>query len=145
MYNGEVWNLYGPTETTVWSTIIKVEKKSDVIPIGHPIANTRVYILDENMKPLPAGFTGHLYIGGDGLASGYYNQPELTKESFVELTIARDETERLYKTGDLARYTINGAIEFIGRRDSQIKLHGYRIELSEIEAVLNKHLSLIHI
>ena len=132
MYNGEVWNLYGPTETTVWSTIIKVEKKSDVIPIGHPIANTRVYILDENMKPLPAGFTGHLYIGGDGLARGYHNQPELTKESFVELTIARDET-------DLARYTINGAIEFIGRRDSQIKLHGYRIELSEIEAVLNKH------
>ena len=139
MHSREVWNLYGPTETTIWSTVVKVEKGIDVISIGHPIANTKIYILDENERPLPAGFTGHLYIGGDGLARGYHHQPELTEESFIELAISRGKTERLYKTGDLARYAINGAIEFIGRHDSQIKLHGYRIELGEIEAVLNAH------
>ena len=139
MHCGEVWNLYGPTETTIWSTVAKVEKRSDVIMIGHPIANTKIYILDENLKPLPAGFTGHLYIGGDGLARGYHHQPELTDESFIELAISRGKTERLYNTGDLARYAINGSIECIGRRDYQIKLHGYRIELGEIETVLNAH------
>ncbi len=135
----EVWNLYGPTETTIWSTASQIEKGDDVVSIGRPIANTKIYILDEEEKPLPTGFAGNLYIGGDGLARGYHKQPELTKESFVELSLNQQETERVYKTGDLARYLSDGSIECIGRRDSQIKLRGHRIELSEIETVLRDH------
>lgn len=134
-----VWNLYGPTETTIWSTMAKIEPGEGSVLIGRPIANTRIYILDSDLQPVPVGVHGELYIGGDGLARGYLNQPQLTFERFIPNPFSGDNDERLYRTGDLARYRPDGNIEFLGRIDNQVKIRGYRIELGEIEFVLNQH------
>jgi amino acid adenylation domain-containing protein len=132
-----VWNLYGPTETTIWSTIHQVDKSEAFVPIGRPIANTQIYILDKHLKPVPIGVIGELHIGGVGLARGYWNKPELTQEKFI---CSPFETGKyLYKTGDLARYLPNGDIEYLGRIDYQVKIRGFRIELGEIEAAIHQH------
>ena len=141
----EVWNLYGPTETTIWSTVNRLsidDHSAEVIPIGHPIANTQLYILDKHLQLAPVGVTGELHIGGDGLARGYLNRPELTAEKFIKHPFSDDPHARLYKTGDLARYLPNGVVEFLGRIDHQVKIRGFRIELGEIESVLGQHPSI---
>ena len=134
-----VWNLYGPTETTVWSTIYHIENKYDPILIGKPIGNTKTYILDASMKPVPSGVAGELFIGGDGVARGYLNRPELTSEKFIINPFSEKKFERIYRTGDLARYRHDGNIEFLGRNDQQVKVRGHRIELGEINAVVAQY------
>jgi acyl carrier protein len=109
------------------------------VPIGRPIANTEIYILDRYLKPVPVGVPGELHIGGAGLARGYFNRPELTEEKFIEHPFSDDPRARLYKTGDLARYRADGNIEYLGRLDQQVKLRGFRIELGEVESVLSQH------
>ncbi|NJN82609.1 MAG: amino acid adenylation domain-containing protein, partial [Caldilineaceae bacterium] len=140
---GELWNLYGPTECTIWSTLHRVDSDDKQPPIGKPIANTQVYILDRSLRRSPIGVPGELYIGGAGLALGYLNQPELTAARFVEVQIAPEEgttsSGRLYRTGDLARYRPDGAIEYLGRTDQQVKIRGHRIEPAEIETALARH------
>jgi amino acid adenylation domain-containing protein len=133
---GEVWNMYGPTETTIWSTISRVTDPSHGISIGRPIANTRAYVLDPAGRPTPIGVRGELCIGGEGVTRGYRNRLELTAKSFVTLTLADGVVERIYRTGDLARWRNDRQLEWLGRRDQQVKVRGYRIELGEIEAVL---------
>ncbi len=130
-----ILNVYGPTEATIWSTYSDI-KSSDSINIGTPLANEQIYILSDHMQLQCKGVIGEICIGGDGLARGYLNRPELTKEKFVEIPIL--EGKRLYKTGDLGRWLPDGNLEFMGRKDSQIKLRGHRIELEEIEHVLEK-------
>ncbi|MEH2128463.1 amino acid adenylation domain-containing protein [Nostoc sp.] len=137
----QIWNLYGPTETTIWSTNYQISDSEKTVSIGRPLANTQIYILDKYLQPLPVGISGEIYIGGVGLARGYFNQPELTKEKFI--TNPFNPKTLLYKTGDLARYLPNGEIEYLGRIDYQMKLRGFRIELGEIEAVLEQH-SAVH-
>ena len=132
---GSLWNMYGPTETTIWSTVWKVEARDGPILIGHPIANTQVYVLDGQRQPVPVGVAGELYIGGDGLMRGYRNRPDLTAAALVDLP----EAGPAYKTGDLARWRRDGNLEFVGRIDQQVKWHGFRIELGEIEAALARH------
>jgi len=132
---GLLWNMYGPTETTIWSAVCKVER-GDAISIGHPIANTQLYVLDTHGQLAPIGVPGELHIGGDGLARGYLNRPELTAERFIPHPLRDEPGERLYRTGDLARYRTDGTLEFLGRLDTQVKVRGYRIELGEIEAAL---------
>ncbi|BAZ22953.1 non-ribosomal peptide synthase [Kalymmatonema gypsitolerans NIES-4073] len=137
-----VINNYGPTENTVVTTsglIVSTEQTNLLPPIGRPIANTQIYILDKHLQPVPIGVIGELYIGGDGLARGYLNRPELTLEKFIQNPFSNSKSERLYKTGDLVRYRSDGNIEFLGRIDNQVKVRGFRIELGEIEAVLNTH------
>ena len=134
-----LWNLYGPTETTIWSTVHRVADGVGPVCIGRPIVNTRLYILDRYGMPAAIGVPGELYIGGDGLASGYLNRPELTAEKFVAHPFDTGGAARLYRTGDRARYRPDGTVEFLGRLDHQVKLRGYRIELGEIEAVLREH------
>lgn len=129
----ELWNLYGPTETTVWSAIEKIEEGDEAISIGRPIANTQVYILDGNDKPVPQGFTGELWISGDGLARGYRNQPGLTAEAFREVELPVVGKQRLYRTGDLARWNRDDKLECLGRVDFQVKVRGVRMELGDIE------------
>ncbi|PAX59718.1 non-ribosomal peptide synthetase [Brunnivagina elsteri] len=133
----ELWNLYGPTETTIWSTAYRVESSDKPIYIGRAIANTKTYILDAHLQPVPVGVPGELYIGGLGLARGYLNRPDLTAEHFIKSPF--ESGERLYKTGDLTRFLNNGCIECLGRLDYQVKIRGFRIELGEIEAVLSQH------
>ena len=134
-----LWNLYGPTETTIWSTIYQVEAVEGSAPIGRPIANTELYILDARLQPVPIGVTGDLYLGGHGLARGYLNRPDLTAERFIPHPFSQTSNARLYKTGDLARYRADGNLEFLGRVDHQVKIRGFRIELGEIEATLSQH------
>jgi acyl carrier protein len=109
------------------------------VPIGRPIANTQIYILDKQLNPVPIGVAGELHIGGDGLGRGYLHRPELTAEKFITNPFSNDPQARLYKTGDQARYLADGNIEFLGRIDDQVKIRGYRIELGEIESVLAQH------
>ncbi|MEU9201095.1 amino acid adenylation domain-containing protein [Streptomyces sp. NPDC048332] len=130
---GEAWNLYGPTETTIWSAAKRL-RREEPVTIGGPIANTRLYVLDQNMSPLPVGVTGELHIAGDGVALGYHRKPELTAERFPDNPFAPG---RLYRTGDRARRLPNGEIVVLGRMDNQVKLRGHRIEPGEIEAVLD--------
>nr|VFJ54101.1 MAG: amino acid adenylation domain-containing protein/thioester reductase domain-containing protein [Candidatus Kentron sp. FM] len=136
-----LWNLYGPTETTIWSTRHRVRPEDGTdhtIPIGYPIANTEIHILDRDLQPVPVGIPGELYIGGAGLARGYLDRPELTAEKFVEIQLF-GKTRRVYKTGDLACYLPEGNIAYLGRLDNQVKIRGFRIELGEIEAALGQH------
>ena len=137
-----VVNNYGPTECTVVATSGPVPREAysaDLPTIGRPIANTEVYILDENMQPAPVHAAGEVFIGGAGVARGYLNRPELTAERFVRNPFSRDPNARLYRTGDLARYLANGEIAYLGRIDEQIKIMGHRIEPNEIVAVLDRH------
>jgi surfactin family lipopeptide synthetase A len=134
-----LWNLYGPTETTIWSTVCKIEPGDEAISIGHPIANTQIHLLDNQLQLVPIGVPGELCIGGAGLARGYLNRPDLTAERFIRHPWSAEPGARLYRTGDLARYRPDGSIEVLGRLDHQVKLRGFRIELGEIEAVLGQH------
>jgi amino acid adenylation domain-containing protein len=137
----ELVNLYGPTETTISSTFWRCRRDAPgtTVPIGHPIANTRVLVVDRNLQPVPDGAAGELCIGGAGLARGYFNQPVLTAQCFVRDPWSPDPQARLYKTGDRARRLADGSLEFLGRADLQIKLRGFRIEPGEIEAALRQH------
>ena len=130
---------YGPTETTVCATLLECTINSGKPSIGRPIANTQVYLLNEQLQPVPIGVSGELYISGDGLSRGYLNRPELTASKFIPNPWSDQPGTRLYKTGDKAHYLSDGNIEFLGRIDNQVKLRGYRIELGEIESVLNQH------
>jgi natural product biosynthesis luciferase-like monooxygenase protein len=132
---GTLTNMYGPTETTIWSLTHAVEAPQGDIPIGRPIANTRVYILDQFRRPVPVGMPGELFIGGEGVARGYWNRPELTSERFLADPFAGGDA-RMYATGDLAKLRPDGNVDFIGRADFQVKVRGYRIELGEIESLL---------
>jgi amino acid adenylation domain-containing protein len=138
-------NTYGPTEATVTTTVYNepfcpvMEKDSQEIPIGRPIAGAQVYILDRGLQPVPIGVPGELYIGGAGLARGYLNRPEITSESFIPNPFSQQPGTRLYRTGDSCRYLPDGNIEFLGRIDHQVKIRGFRIELGEIESTINQH------
>ncbi|MGB8954343.1 MAG: amino acid adenylation domain-containing protein, partial [Tumebacillaceae bacterium] len=140
----DLFNAYGPTEATVTATAYRVTMAKDSqlpfrVPIGRPIANTKVYILDQALQPVPVGVPGELHIGGAGLASGYLNRPDVTNEKFITNPFIDCEEERLYKTGDLVRYLKDGNIEFIDRLDHQVKIRGFRIEFGEVESVLLSH------
>lgn len=137
-HTGSVWNMYGPTETTVWSTLSEITPDTKMVTIGHPIANTQIYILDQNLSPVPIGVTGELFIAGDGVGRGYRNQPELSDERFLPDPF-RKNGSRMYKTSDQARFLPDGKIDFTGRTDFQVKIRGFRIELGEIETLLNSH------
>lgn len=139
----DLWNVYGPTETTIWSTAYHVTGTTRFYGemtelIGYPIDNTQIYILDQQLQPVPLGCVGELYIGGDGLARGYLHRVELTTEKFIPNPFIdiHDGSEKLYKTGDLARFRLSGVLECLGRTDNQVKLRGFRIELGEIEATI---------
>src|SRR5579883_1457383 len=134
----DFFNAYGPTEATVCATIAKCTNSEQKISIGSPIANTQIYLLDQNLQPVPVGVPGELYIAGAGLARGYLNRSELTAEKFISLDLL-GKRERVYKTGDSARWLPDGNLEYLGRIDNQVKLRGFRIELGEIEALLAKH------
>jgi amino acid adenylation domain-containing protein len=139
--DAQLHNLYGPTEASIDVTFWDCRRQSDfpIVPIGRPIANTQIYLLDRHLQPVPIGVPGELYIGGDGLARGYLNRPDLTSERFIPNPFSDKPGARLYKSGDLARYLPNGEIEYLGRIDHQVKVRGFRIELGEIEAVLSQH------
>ena len=134
----KIWNLYGPTEATA-NACMGIIVPRCTLTIGKPIGNTQVYILDPHLNPVPIGVAGELHIGGHGLARGYLNCPELTAEKFIANPFSTDAPNRLYKTGDIARYLPDGNIEFLGRIDTQVKIRGFRIELGEIEMVLGQH------
>jgi natural product biosynthesis luciferase-like monooxygenase protein len=136
--DGRIMNMYGPTETTIWSTTHELRSSDVTVPIGTPIANTLLYIVDESGNPVPAGVTGELLIGGRGVVRGYLNRPQLTTERFMANRF-REGGGCLYRTGDLVRYRPDGSVEFVGRVDQQVKVRGHRIELGEIEAALRKH------
>lgn len=135
----ELWNMYGPTETTIWSTVHQVRGVDGPVPIGRPIANTTVYVLDASGRPVPAGVCGELYIGGLGVALGYWQRDELTAERFVRDPFSADPAARLFRTGDRARWRYDGVLEFLGRMDRQLKIRGFRVEPGEIEAALGEH------
>ncbi|CAG1017620.1 partial arthrofactin-type cyclic lipopeptide synthetase C, partial [Burkholderiaceae bacterium] len=139
---GTLWNVYGPTETTIWSTVERIAPAGtlrDQAPIGRPLANTRIYVLDAHGEPVPIGVAGELHIGGLGVAHGYLNQPQLSAERFLTDPLAGVSGARMYRTGDLARWLPDGRLEFLGRNDFQVKVRGFRIELGEIEARLLQH------
>lgn len=148
--NRHFFNAYGPTETTIWATVAELYPGDNPLTIGRPILNTQVYILDATLNPVPVGIPGELYIGGEGLARGYLNRPELTAQRFIPNPFWGNGEESLtpysvlptpllYRTGDRARYRTDGTIEFLGRVDNQIKIRGFRVELGEIEATLQRH------
>ena len=132
-----VWNLYGPTEDTTYSTYA-LTRSGEKVTVGRPIANTQTYVLDRRQRDVPAGVRGELYLGGAGLARGYFNRPALTAERFVPDPFSAEPGARLYRTGDVVRYLDDGRIEYLGRADHQVKVRGYRIELGEIEAALRR-------
>ncbi|SFJ55817.1 amino acid adenylation domain-containing protein [Paenibacillus sp. UNC496MF] len=136
----KVINLYGPSEDTTYSTYCYVKRGPDLpVYIGRPIHNTQAYVLDKHLHPVPVGVAGELYLGGAGLARGYLNQEELTKEKFIPNLFSEQPNERLYRTGDLVRYTADGSLEYLSRMDHQIKIRGFRVELGDIESTLMKH------
>lgn len=139
MRAGRVLNLYGPSEDTTYSCYAIVGQGSSNAPIGKPVTNTQVYLLDGRLQPVPVGVAAELYLGGAGLARGYYGHPELTAERFIPNPFACNDGERLYRTGDLARYLAGGELEYLGRTDHQVKIRGFRVELGEIETVLGRH------
>lgn len=132
----QILNMYGPTETTIWSACAEVTKNAPIV-LGKPLANQMIYVLDDDMAPLPAQSLGEIWIGGKGVARGYWRQPELTADRFVKDMFSEDGAARLYRTGDLGRWRADGQLEFLGRTDSQIKLRGFRIELGEIETAIS--------
>ena len=136
---GELWNMYGPTETTIWSTFDGCRRVEGQRGIGRPIANTQVYIWIARSSRCRSATPGELYIGGDGLARGYLERPDLTAERFVKDPFSSVPGARLYRTGDLARWRGDGTVQCLGRADHQVKIRGYRIEPGEIEALLAKH------
>jgi amino acid adenylation domain-containing protein len=141
-------NGYGPTEGTTFSCCHSIRSKVGFersVPIGRPVANTRVYVLDHDRHPVPIGVPGELWIAGDGVARGYINRPELTAERFVMCRLSETIEERLYRTGDVVRWLADGTLEFLGRRDNQVKLRDYRIELGEIEATLSRHPKVLNV
>ena len=137
----ELYNEYGPTEATVWATVYKTTPtESELnVPIGKPISNTQIYILDENQNRVPTGVSGELFIGGKGVAKGYLNNSELTNKSFIPNILNHESSDKLYRTGDLCRYRSDGSIEFLGRKDNQVKIRGYRIELGEIQEAIQQN------
>jgi len=135
----ELWNMYGPTETTVWSTCARITDTAKGITIGKPIANTTVRILDQWKNLCPIGVPGELCIGGDGVALGYWNRPELTADQFIPDPCGTVRGDKLYRTGDLARWRTDGTLEHLGRLDFQVKFRGFRIELGEIETAIAQH------
>jgi amino acid adenylation domain-containing protein len=134
----ELWNMYGPTETTIWSSVKQISPADAMITIGKPIANTQLYILDEELQPVKPGATGEIFIGGDGVAPGYLNRTELTLERFILDPFAMTASGKLYRTGDLGRFLSNGEVQCLGRTDFQIKVRGYRIEPQEIAFHVNR-------
>ena len=135
----ELWNMYGPTETTIWSSVQRVTADNAAVPIGPPIANTQFYVVDRHDEPVMQGAAGELLIGGDGVATGYWNMPEATRERFLPDKFRGLPGERLYRTGDIVSMRRDGEWRFLGRVDDQVKIRGFRIELGEIEAVLLRH------
>lgn len=139
-HSPELFNSYGPTEATVVTTLHRLNSSTAIsVLIGRPISNVEVYILDKYLQAVPIGVSGELHIGGASLARGYWRRPELTAEKFIQNPIANGTCDRLYKTGDLARFRADGALEYLGRVDNQVKVRGFRIELGEIETVLRQH------
>ncbi len=139
LVGGDVLNMYGPTETTIWSTTHRVGETAGGVPLGRPIANTQLYVMDDALQPVPHGVPGELLIAGDGVARGYLDRPELTAARFVSLSLRDGRTVRAYRTGDLTRFRPDGTLEFLGRLDDQVKVRGYRIELGEIETLIARH------
>jgi len=133
--SAELWNMYGPTETTVYAAIHRVTSFNRAIPIGRPIANTEIYVVDSRFNLVPMGVAGQVYIGGQGLAKGYRRRLELTRERFLSIS----KLGKVYDSGDLARWLPDGTLEYLGRADNQVKIRGFRIELEEIEAALEDH------
>ncbi len=146
LFDIDLQNLYGPTEAAVYVTcwMCRRDEDLDIVPIGYPMANTRIHILDERLQPVPVGVVGELHIGGVQVANGYLNRPELTADRFIADPFDNKPGARIYNTGDLARRLPNGALEFLGRSDFQVKVRGYRIELGEIEAALLQHPEIRH-
>jgi non-ribosomal peptide synthetase component F len=139
----EVNNLYGPTEDTTYSTWERMAREEGgAVRIGRPIANTQAYVLDEEQQVVPVGVRGELYLGGDGLARGYWGRAELTAERFVPDGVSGRAGARLYRTGDEVRYGADGRLEYVGRLDQQVKVRGYRIELGEVAEALGRHESI---
>jgi natural product biosynthesis luciferase-like monooxygenase protein len=143
LVGGSIVNMYGPTETTIWSSTYRLEDEdwsdAEAVPIGRPIGNTTFYVLDGRLRPVPVGIVGELFIGGEGVARGYLDRPELNAERFLPDPFGGRPGGRLYRTGDLVRYREDGVLEYVGRADHQVKLRGYRVELGEVEAVLSAH------
>ncbi|MBS1821267.1 MAG: amino acid adenylation domain-containing protein [Acidobacteria bacterium] len=135
----KLWNMYGPTETTIWSAANRITNRGSAVPVGLPIDNTQFYVLDPLQQLVPLGVPGELYIGGAGVAKGYYKRPDLTAARFISDPFSSKPGARLYRTGDMVRRLKNGELEFLGRADGQIKLRGFRIELGEIESILSTH------
>jgi aspartate racemase len=137
-----VWNMYGPTETTIWSAVGELELSDGPVLLGEPIANTQLYVLDEDLNLAPLGVAGELYIGGEGLARGYHGRAELTAQRFVPNPFSSEPGARIYRTGDLVRRLSDGRMEFLGRLDHQVKIRGFRIELGEVMQALSQHPSI---
>lgn len=133
-----LWNMYGPTETTIWSAVKQMTSSDEYITIGKPIDNTQLFILDDYLKPLTEGSVGEIYIGGDGVARGYLNRPDLTNERFINSPFRDFSGKKIYRTGDLGKFVEGGEVQCLGRIDHQVKIHGYRIELEEVEQALIK-------
>jgi len=141
-----LFNEYGPTEATVWSSVHRCEpeEQQSSVPIGRPIGNTQLYVLDRHLQLVPIGVAGELYIAGDGVSRGYLNRADLSQQKFLPTPFGCNSESRMYKTGDLVRYLRNGDLQFLGRVDEQVKIRGMRMELGEIEAALRTHPQVRH-